>query len=168
MPQPMPRAIDIGTVELASHKIEFAATPALEYPGGAWVIRLWRRGTVEVNIEILKLRRQSDCNRYDIQKFWRSAITQDEYAAVASKVVTFGVPDRSVFAPPYISSGISMDGTPIDLRLENSEWRVERRSNLADGRSAQILSEIFQELAAKYVPSAELPAVDWRGPHNRD
>lgn len=161
-PQPMPRAIDISPVELSSQKIEFAATPALEYPGGAWVIRLWRRGTIEVNVEILKLRRQVDCNRYDVINVWRSKVTQDEYADIAYGVVTFGVPDRSVFAPPYDASGISLDGTQIDLRLENSEWRVDHRTNLGDGRNAHILSEIFQGLIAKYVPASERPSRDWR------
>ena len=162
-PQPMPRAIDISAIELSSQKIEFAVTPSLEYPRGAWVIRLWRRGTVEANIEILQLRGQIDCNRYNIIKVWRSVITQDEYAAIATRVVTFGVPDQSMFAPPYDSKGIiSLDGTQIDLRLENSDWRVDHRTNLYDGRNAQTLSEIFQDLVAKLVPASERPSIDWR------
>jgi hypothetical protein len=165
-PQPMPRAIDIGEVALASHKIEFAATPQLENPQGAWVIRLWRRGTVEANIEILKLRGQYNCNRYDVEKLWKSKITQEEYAAVASNVLTFGVPDRSAFDPQYNLSTISFDGTGVDLRLKASIWQVDLHSNLGDGRNAQNLSKVFHDLAARYVPQSDLPSKEWRGSLN--
>jgi hypothetical protein len=164
--QPMPRAIDIDTVAVASHKFEFAATPALGGGGGAWVIRIWHRGTVETQIEILKLRRQLDCNRYDVERSWRSTVTQDEYAAVASKVMKFGVPDRSAFIPPYELTGLTLDGVSIDFRLQNSQWRVDRSLNLGDGPNAESLSKVFHDLAAKYIPASELPSADWRASVN--
>lgn len=165
VPQPMPRAIDYGASHLVgSQKIEFAATPMLESPGGAWVIRVWRRGQGKSNIEILKLRRQLDCNRYDVENRWKSLISQEEYESIASKMVALGIPPPSAFIPPYDRPDMILDGVSIDLRLRNFEWQVERSLNLVSGSNALLISKTFRDLAIKYVPAEALPSEYWRAP----
>ena len=61
--QPMPEAIDSAGPWLKNRftpAIAFAATPSLEYPGRAWVVRLNRQNPADPGmISIIRLRRQS-------------------------------------------------------------------------------------------------------------
>ncbi len=162
-PQPMPAAIDAaGRVPIASDMIEFAATPSLEHPGRAWVVRLSRRGQVEATIEVVRLRRQHDCNRYDIERRWQSPLSQAEYLDLAAKAVAVGVPHPATFVPSSTGQppDLVLDGTAIDLRLTGQGWQITRSLNHY-GQGVAI-SAIFRNLASKYVPASELPAEDWR------
>lgn len=163
-PQPMPPAIDsAGELPVASETIEFAATPELQYPGRAWVVRLSRRGPVEAIVEVLRLRRQSDCNRYDIESRWQAPLRQDEYGALAARVVPLAIPPSTVFVPSSAEQlpELVLDGTGIELRLRSPEWRVTRALNHY-GLGGAVISAIFRDLASKYVPASDMPAKDWR------
>lgn len=164
IPQPVPPAIDsAGSPPIGSDVIEFAATPSLQYPSRAWVVRLWRRGQSEAVIEIVRLRQQHDCNRYDIEARWKAPLRQEEYRTIAAKVAPVGVPPSAIFVPS--STGplpdVVMDGTSINLRLHSQDWQVTRSLNLY-GQGGAAISAIFHDLASTYVPSSELPAKDWR------
>jgi len=164
IPQPMPPAIDsAGELPIASDVIEFAATPALQYPGRAWVVRVYRRGAVEAKIEVVRLRRRNDCNRYDIEARWRSPLQQADYVALAETLVPIGVPAASVFVPSSSEQlpELVLDGTGIDLRLRSAGWQVSRSLNHY-GQFGGTISEIFRHLSSKYVPESELPKDDWR------
>ncbi|MEG3089368.1 hypothetical protein [Sphingomonas sp. PB4P5] len=162
--QPLPPAIDsAGEPPTASGVIEFAATPSLEHPGKAWVMRISRRGDAEAKIDVLRLRRQEYCNRYDIEARWQAPLKQEEYVAIAAGVAPLTVPTPSVFVPSPTDQlpEIVMDGTSIDLRLFSHGWQVTRSLNHYSGAGAAI-SAIFRNLASKYVPASELPTEDWR------
>ena len=164
IPQAMPQAINsAGLPPIATDTIEFAATPSLQYPERAWVVRLSLRRRVEATIEILRLKGQKRCNRYTIESRWQSPLKPGEYAAIASKVVPVVVPAGSVFVrclterPSYPV----LDGTSIELRLQSEGWLVTRSLNhYSNGGGA--ISALFRQLALRYVPADELPTEDWR------
>lgn len=163
--RPMPPAIDsAGTLPTASDVIEFAATP-WQHPGRAWVVRLSRRGEVEATLEILRLRRQRNCNRYDVESRWRMPLRQEEYSAIVARVVSVGVPASTVIVPSSTDqfTEVVLDGTSIDLRLRSREWQVTRSLNHY-GQGGADVSAIFRDLVLKYVPASELPTEDWRTP----
>ena len=162
--QPMPSALDsAGDPPIAPDVVEFAATPSSQYPARAWVVRLSRRGQVDGRIEVFRLRRQEDCNRYNVEARWRAPLRQSEYVAIATRVARVGVPTSSVFVPSSIEQApdVVLDGTGIDLRLRSQEWQVTRSLNHYSAGGAEI-SAIFRDVTSKYVPASELPAVDWR------
>lgn len=162
--QLMPPAIDsAGEPPIASDLIEFAATPWLQYPGRAWVVRVSRRGQVEASVEVVRLRRQEDCSRYDVENRWRAPLSQQEYAAIAAKVAQVGVPAPGVFVPSPKNDEVELvtDGTGIDLRLRSDQWRVTRSLNHYETGEAAV-STIFRDLALRYIPASELPTEDWR------
>lgn len=164
VPQPMPPAIDsAGNPPIASDLIEFAATPSLDHPGRAWVIRVSRRGRTEAMVEIIRLRRQLECNRYDVENRWLAPMRQDQYDAIAAKIVPLGIPPAAVFVPSAKTAlpDLVLDGTVIELRLRNAEWQVTRALNYY-GTAGVGVSAIFRQLASQYVPASELPAEDWR------
>jgi hypothetical protein len=162
-PQPMPPAIEsAGTLPVASDIISFAATPT-EYPGRAWVVRLSRRGA-DAKLEIVVLRRQFSCNRYDVERRWEVAIGTEDYRSVAQAIAPWAVPPSDTFSTNDRTRGrdeITLDGTPIELRVVAPGWQVTRTLNHY-GRSGAELSAIFRSLLAGHVPESERPAEDWR------
>lgn len=83
-PGPMPAAIESAAdPPVASDVIEFTATPSFQTFGIAWVIRVYRRGSVDAGIEIVRRHRQTGCSRYDIGARWRALQQQSEYRAIA-------------------------------------------------------------------------------------
>jgi hypothetical protein len=164
VPQPLPPAIDsAGALPAASDTIEFAATPSLQVPGRAWVVRLTRRGTLGARLEVFRLLRQHDCNRYDVESRWEASLPQPAYAAVAARVAALGVPDRAVFVPqvPGQVAAIALDGTSLDLRLRTTGWEV-RRSLAHHDAGGAALSALFRDLASRCVPVLDMPMPDWR------
>ena len=155
----MPPAIDsLGEPPVAAGVIAFSATPT-EVPGRAWVIRLSRRGS-EAALEIVRLRRRDDCNRYTVERTWNTAIPLDEYRAIAAAVAPWVAPPAGFPAhegPP----GVALDGTGLELRVRTTGWQVTRTLNqfVEDGPG---LSAIFRTLLSRHVPASELPAEDWR------
>ena len=166
IPQPMPPAIDSAAeLPIASETIEFSATPSLDYPGRSWVVRVFRRGQVGATIEIIRLRRQFECNRYDVEARWKAPLKQEEYANIANKVIPLAVPSSAVFAPSSVLrlDDLVIDGTSIKVRLRSQGWRVDRDLNHYGHGGAEI-SAIFRDLVARYAPAQELPSEDWRTP----
>jgi len=165
VPQPLPPAIDsAGDLPLSSESIEFAAAPTLDYPGRAWVVRLTRRGDVETKLEIIRLRRQSDCNRYEVENRWSAPLQQQQYLMLAQRIVPLGLPTARTFipSPDQSSPEIALDGTGLDLRLRTHDWRLERAMNHYGGPTAARISAVFHDIVSQYIPAPERPAPDWR------
>jgi hypothetical protein len=163
-PRPLPPALDaVGEPAARTDSIVFAATPS-DYPGRAWVVRLSRRGKGNATLEIVRLRRQMNCNRYDIEKRWRSRIGSSDYAAVEAAVARWtGLPSDRADPSGARDDGdeIVLDGIPIEIRLQSNGRRVAHSLNHY-GKSGGELSAIFRSLLVGHVPVADLPAEDWR------
>jgi len=157
--QPMPPAINsIGTLAIPADTIAFAATP-WEFPGRAWVVRLWRRGA-QARLEIVRLRRRFDCNVWDLETRWEAPAALADFTATAEAIAPWmtvppGFPDRRN------PSEITLDGTALELLVGTGGWRIDRALNHYGERGAA-LSAIFRRLVERLVPSDELPADDWR------
>jgi hypothetical protein len=161
--QPMPPAIEaIGDLPVAAGVISFSATP-WEYPGRAWVFRLSRRGAA-ARLEIVVLRRQFTCNRYDIERRWEVAIPTEDYGSIARAIAPWAIPPSDTFTANdgrRGRDGMAIDGTELELRVRAPGWQVIRTLNHY-GRSGADLSAVFRALLSRHVPAAELPADDWR------
>lgn len=164
-PQPLPPALDsIAALPETRSAVEFSATPSLDYPGLAWVIRLSRSGYGAGTLEIVRLRRQADCNRYDVEKRWQASLPAEEYRAVVEAAAALGTPPADAFShndSMRALEGLALDGTGITLRMRTTGWEVRRQLNHY-GRGGAALSAIFHALVSKHVPAAEIPADDWR------
>ena len=163
--QPLPPATDALAPLDGRNTISFAATPSLDYPGRAWVVRLSRSGqSGPAAAEIVRLRRQSDCNRYDVEKRWEAALPADEFAALSRQVVSLATPPVDVFAPASAGSSfdeVVIDGTPITVSVTTFSWEATARLHHS-GRNGAAISALFRELVGKYVPAPELPTEYWR------
>lgn len=166
-PQPMPPAIDSADTpggNRFTHSIAFAATPSLELPGRAWVVRLDRtprRG--DGTVEIIRLRRQSTCNRYDIEKRWRAELNAEHYRIIAEGIVPLVMPPADLFTgkSPARTPEIILDGTGLELEVRGEGWRVRRllHASSHDGAAA---SALIYRLVATLIPAEDLPTDEWR------
>ncbi len=163
--QPVPPAVDALPPQAGRHEIAFAATPSLEHPGRAWVVRLSRSGLAgPAAVEIVRLRRQSDCNRYDVEKSWQAALPSADFEVLARQVTALSLPREDSFAPQDPLRGlddVGIDGTGVTIRLNTIRWDLTRRLHNSGGNGA-LLSPIFHALVAKYLPASEVPSAEWR------
>jgi hypothetical protein len=163
--QPLPPAIESAQLPPLSpfvFAIEFAATPTREYLGEAWVIRLTRRNErTGGTLDIARLRRQMDCNRYDVLGRWSAAVSPDEYARIAAELSPFALPPQDILVRRDAGQGSVFDGTMLTLRAQAPNWKFERDLNVGDRVGAR-LSPIFHALAARHVPADAMPTAEWR------
>lgn len=162
VPQPLPPAIDsAGHLADISYSIEFAAEPSLEVPGRAWVVRLVQ-GRVS-SLEIIRLRRRSDCNQYVLDRKWQAPLDNAAYEDVLKTIAPYGIPPSSAIVPAHrkIFEPMVLDGTGISLRLHNPDWTISRSINIGD-KHGPAISAIFRDLIKKHVPPSELPDLNWR------
>ncbi|WP_343520328.1 hypothetical protein [Sphingomonas sp.] len=171
--QPLPPAIESAALPpLSPHVfgIEFAASPMREYPGEAWVVRLSRRNErSEATLDIVRLRRQMTCNRYDVIGRWTAPLPRADYARIAAQVAPFTVPPADIVLRRDRGQHGVLDGTLIAFRAQAPNWRIERDLNAGDPIGAR-LAPIFHAVVARHVPAAALPDADWRrrsAPENR-
>src|SRR5688572_21233754 len=119
--QPMPPALEALKPLDSGRTIAFSATPSLTYPRRSWVVRLAQIGSSgPATLEIAQLRGQENCNRYDIEKSWKTSISEERFTAVLNAVGPIGTPppDQFIAHDPMRSLGeIGIDGTGIVLRL---------------------------------------------------
>jgi hypothetical protein len=170
----MPPAIDaIGKLD-TSFAISFSAAPSLSF-GESWVVRLSRKGR-SGTVEIVRLRRRSDCNLYAIERQWKAPISLEEYRAAARAVGRWSVPAPDTFWTNNPRAGedyVVVDGTMLELRVQTSGWEVRRDLNQF-AITGEDLSAIFRAFVTKQVPAEEMPAKDWstrkgeRGASQRD
>ena len=161
-PQPLPPAIDsAGRLADISYSIEFAAEPSMEVPGRAWVVRLVQ-GQLS-SLEIIRLRRRSDCNQYVLDRKWQAPFDNAAYEDALRKIAPFGIPPVSAIVPAHrkIFEPMVLDGTGISLRLHNPVWTISRSINIGD-KDGPAISAIFRDLIEKHVPPTELPDLNWR------
>lgn len=163
--RPLPPAIESAQLPALSpfvFAIEFAATPMREYPGEAWAIRLARRNErVGGTLDIVRLRRQMDCNRYDVVGRWSAPLTPAEYARIAAEVTPFALPPAKLLLQRDPGHDRVFDGTALTLRAHAPDWRLERELNVGDPIGSR-LSPIFHALAARHIPADALPTAEWR------
>lgn len=165
-PQELPPAINsAGRPQHSPQLIEFAATPYREYPGRAWVVRLSGGGRAKVTLEVVRLRRQADCNLYDVEKRWTTVLNRETFDQVVASVQSYGLPAPDTFSQRGLMRRRDrvLDGTGIQLRMSEDEWQVSRSLNLYT-RPGGSISTIFHELAARAVPPSDMPPADWRVP----
>jgi len=168
-PQPMPPAIESADLPPSNgfnNIITFSATPMLQYPQRAWVLRLFQRTRGQpATLTVVRLRGRYECNIYDIEARWEVPLRADEYEGVAALVTTHVTPSPGVFDQRSIARERDpvLDGVGVDLRAETWGWRVDRSLNLAE-TEGYALSSIFYRLLDPAVPAAERPDADWRTP----
>lgn len=165
-PQPLPPAIEsagLSPTDAFNNVITFAATPSLEYPGRAWVIRLFQRTRSQpATLTITRLLRRNDCNVYDVEARWEAPLRADEYEAVATLVTPHATPSPGIFTQKDMARdrGIAVDGTELDLRVETVGWQVTRSLTSAHSEGTAV-SAIFYRLLAPIVPAPERPGEYW-------
>lgn len=168
-PQPMPPAIESADLPPSNgfnNIITFSATPMLQYPQRAWVLRLFQRTRGQpATLTVVRLRGRDECNIYDIEARWEVPLRADEYETVAALITPHVTPPPGVFDQRDIvrERDPVLDGTGVDLRAETWGWQVERSLNLAE-TEGYALSSIFYRLLDPAVPAAERPDADWRTP----
>ncbi len=170
-PRPMPAAVDfIGPWEdnMVMDSLTFTATPSLQAPGRAWLVRLHRFGPRDIKVNIVKLQRETNCNRYRIERQWSAALTSGEYDQTVALIEPFvTTPDRLFSIKNSRRDGdvVALDGTTLSLRTQTLGWSVSRKVHESSvvGKS---LSAIFYRIATAHVPKGELPTHDWRAPRS--
>jgi hypothetical protein len=162
-PQPLPDAADVLPEVPAVRVVTFAATPMMAVPGRAWVVRIQSGGSAGL-VEIARLRRQMDCNRYDVEARWQAPLPARELAALVRAAASIGTPPADVFVHDdqrRMADELVLDGTGITLDLEVTGWRVRRELNHS-GRAGAEVSKLFRDVVLRHVPPSEVPAEDWR------
>jgi|GEM_PF-3079640 hypothetical protein len=165
-PQPLGPAIEAAGLPPSkgfANVVTFGATPSLEYPGRAWVIRLFQdRHARPATLTVVRLLRRSDCNLYLVETRWEVPIHADEYEAVATQVAPLLAPTVHVLSGEDTARGrgISVDGTSFDLRVETTGWQIRRLLTSADPEG-QTLSKLFRRILTYAVPEPERPGEYW-------
>jgi hypothetical protein len=167
-PLPPPPTL-LAPVSEATNAITFSAVPSLEYPRGAWVVRLSRLGfDGPANIEIARLRAQSDCNRYDIVGEWSGSMPSEDFEALAKQVMTVSLPATELFGPgDPLDRILGLDGTSISIQMDSGSWKISGDLRGVGSRH-ETVSSIFHTLVAKVVPTSDLPTEQWRMPPRAD
>jgi hypothetical protein len=163
-PRPMPAALDsLRPLGPARTSVAFSATP-WETPGRAWVVRAHQVGDRAATLEIVRLRRQQECNLYDMEARWEASLPAREYRALLKAAERLGTPRADAFShddPARDGEGIATDGTMIELRLRRTGWEARRDLN-HHGKGGAAISALFHALLSRHVPAHERPASDWR------
>jgi len=163
-PMAMPSALDSAPgIPEARSVVGFSAEPS-QVPGRAWVVRAYRSGPGSAALDVVRLRRQPDCNAYEPEARWTGPLSVEEYRALVRAAAPLGTPRADAFThddPARDGEGIALDGTMIELRLIRTGWEARRDLN-HHGKGGAAISALFHPLVARLVPAAELPAADWR------
>jgi hypothetical protein len=163
IPQPLPSPLTVlGKMpDAVTDMIEFAASPSRVYPMQAWAIRVSRRSNWGATVEVLRLRGENDCNRFQIDQRWQVPLTQADYSSFAAEVAPLATPSSDAFVPPQKRGDrVTMDGTGIELRLTSQQWQVTRSLNYYAGGAA--ISAIFHRIIEHIVPSDQQPTAAWQ------
>lgn len=165
-PRPLPPAIEsagLPPTDEFNNVITFAATPSLEYPRRAWVIRLFQRTRSRpATLTIVRLLRRNDCNVYDVEARWEAPVRADEYEAIATLVAPYATPSPGIFTQKDMAHdrGLAVDGTELNLRVQSLGWQVMRSLTSAHSEGTAI-SAIFHRLLVPIVPAPERPGEYW-------
>ena len=132
-PQPLPPALDsVARLPEGRSSVAFSAEPSLEYPGRAWVVRAHQPRPGDSTLEILRLRRRSDCNVYDLETRWQAPLPAADYLALVRAAERVGVPRPGSFSredPADDAMFVVADGTGIELRIKRFGWETRRTLN---------------------------------------
>lgn len=163
--QPLGPALDsVPRLPEGQSSVAFSAEPSLEFPGRAWVVRAHRPRPGDATLEIVRLRRRSDCNVYEVETRWQAPLPAADYRALVRSAERVGVPKPDEFShedPRRDGEWLVLDGTGIELRLMRSGWETRRTLNHY-GEGGAAVSAIFRALVDKHVPADERPREGWR------
>lgn len=163
--QPLPPAVESLSPLVGFDSITFSATPSLEHPGRAWVVRLSRpRNFGEATVEILRLRSQDACNRYDIEGRWQAMMPEAEFEGLGRRLTPHILPGSgspSAGDPFNSLPEIAIDGTSVSLGLTAFGWEVSRRLEVS-GRSGAAVSAVFHRIVSIHVAIDARPTEAWR------
>lgn len=161
-PRPLAPALDsVPLLPEGLSSVAFSAEPSFD--GEAWVVRAHQPRPGDATLEILRLRRRSDCNVYDIETRWQAPLPAADYRALVRAAERVGIPRADSFShedPGRDGEGLVLDGTGIELRLKRIGWEARRTLNHY-ARGGGAVSAIFHALVAKHVPADERPAEGW-------
>jgi hypothetical protein len=162
VPQPLPPALDsVAAVPAGRSSVAFSAEPSRE--GQAWVVRAQQARPGDATLEIIRLRRRSDCNVYDVETRWQAPLTAADYQALARAAERVAIPRPGLFSDEDSARGpveLVMDGTGIELRLKRPGWESRRTLNHY-ARGGAAVSAIFHALVARHVPADQRPGEGW-------
>ncbi|HEX8380568.1 MAG TPA: hypothetical protein VF619_08480, partial [Allosphingosinicella sp.] len=121
-PQPLAPALDsVARLPEGRSSVAFSAEPSLEHPGRAWVVRAHQPRPGDATLEILRLRRRSDCNVYDVETRWQAPLPAADYRALVRAAERVGAPRPGAFSDEEADRDLGdlvTDGTMIELRLK--------------------------------------------------
>ncbi len=148
------------------HAFEFSATPALQFPSRAWVMRLDRgTGHRQISLDVyLMQQRGSSCDSYEVEHHWSAEISQQEYEAFNAQIEPLIAPPHDLHLPPAEQTRLSrsrgLDGTSLEVRAIRVNWKIASylRYHTDEGRA---VSAIVQAMIARVVPAGEMPSEEW-------
>jgi hypothetical protein len=143
--------------------IAFAVAGDMVVPGRAWAVRLSRQGNAgPALVEVARLRRQRDCNRYDVAQQWQTNVSAEEFADVARRVAPLVLAGRSSTSdnPLMVPSEIAVDGTGVTLMLSNAGWKATREL-VVSGPDGGAASAAFRAIIGRVVPRQDQPPEGW-------
>lgn len=162
-PRPLAAALDsVPRLPEGLGSVAFSAEP-WEYPQRAWVVRAHESRPGGSTLEILRLRRRSDCNVYEVETRSQAPLPAADYRALVRAAERVGVPRADAFShedPAHDGEWLVLDGTRIELRLRRSGWEARRTLNHYE-RGGAAVSAIFHALIERHVPADERPGEGW-------
>lgn len=148
------------------HALEFSATPSLQFPSRAWIMRLDRgTGRRQISLDVyVMLQRGSSCDDYEVERHWSAEISQQDYEVFNSQIEPLIAPPHDLHLPPneqarlYRSGGL--DGTSIEVRAIRVNWRTatDLRYHSDKGRA---VSALVRAMIARVVPADDMPSQEW-------
>lgn len=148
------------------HALEFSATPALQFPSRAWVMRLDRgTGHRQISLDVYVMQqRGSSCDSYEVERHWSAEISQQEYDAFNAQIEPLIAPPHDLHLSPAEQTRLSrsrgLDGTSLEVRAIRVNWKIASylRYHTDEGRA---VSAIVQAMIARVVPAGEMPSEEW-------
>ena len=156
---------------VTGNTVTFAATPSLQFPSEAWVVRVYRTSkrdgesrSTEV-IEVFRLQLEYDCNRWFTTGLWDREAKPGDLEEIQTETKRF----LGALAQAYVDGGsydlqfseLALDGTGVAVE-EVGRYFSLRRGGHSSGAMGKPLSLGFHRLAATVAPATEMPDEAWR------
>ena len=148
------------------HALEFSATPALQFPGRAWVMRIDRgAGHSPVSLDVYLMQKPgSSCDHYEVERHWSAEISQQDYESFNAQIEPLIAPPHNLHLPPVEQARLSrsrgLDGTSLEVRAIRVDLKIARylRHHSEEGRA---ISAIMRAMIARVVPADQMPSERW-------
>lgn len=148
------------------HALEFSATPSLQFPSRAWVMRLDRgtgRRQISLNVYVM-LQRGSSCDSYEVERHWSAEISQQDYEVFNAQIEPLIAPPHDLHVSPaeqrrlYVSGGL--DGTSLEVRAIRVNWRTATDLQYHSDKGRAV-SALVRAMIARVVPADDMPSEEW-------